>query len=78
MSWRRARDEGRLGFDAAVSFTPLVMAPDPAPAAPTAAAPPRQRSGRIEIALPNGRRLIVEPDIDPEALARLVDALDRR
>ena len=77
MSWRRARDEGRLGDEGPVTFTPLIMAPEPA-AAPAAAAKPRQRGGRIEIALSNGRRLIVEPDIDAAAVARLADALDPR
>jgi transposase len=79
MSWRRARDEGRLGDEGPVTFTPLVMAPEP-PAAPSAvAAKPRQRGGgRIEIALSNGRRLIVGPDVDAAAVARLADALDPR
>ena len=74
MSWRRARDEGRLGDEGPVTFTPLVMAPAP----PVAAAKPRQRGGRIEIALSNGRRLIEEPDVDTAAVARLADALDPR
>jgi transposase len=74
MSWRRARDEGRLGDEAPVTFTPLIMAPEP----PAAAAKPRQRGGRIEIALSNGRRLIVGPEVDAMAVARLADALDPR
>jgi transposase len=77
MSWRRARNEGRLGDEGPVTFTPLVMAPEPA-APPAAAAKPRQRGGRIEIALSNGRRLIVWPDADAAAVARLADALDPR
>jgi len=48
-------------------------------ATPIAAPAERRRGGgRIEIELGNGRRITVEPDIDPEALARLADALDRR
>jgi transposase len=77
MSWRRARDEGRLGDEGPVTFTPLVISPEPA-AAPAVAAKPRQRGGRIEIALSNGRRLIVGPDVDAGAVARLADALDPR
>jgi transposase len=77
MSWRRARDEGRLGDEGPVTFTPLAMAPEPAPP-PVAAAKPRQRGDRIEIALSNGRRMIVEPDVDAAAVARLADALDPR
>jgi transposase len=76
LSWRRARDDGRLCVEGPVTFTPLVLAPDVA--APAAAAKPRQRGGRIEIALSNGRRLIVGPDVDAAAVARLADALDPR
>ena len=81
LSWRRARDEGRLGVEGPVTFTPLVMmapAPKLEAAPPIAAAKPRQRGGRIEIALSNGRRLIVEPNVDAGAVARLADALDPR
>ncbi|MGA2496001.1 MAG: IS66 family insertion sequence element accessory protein TnpB [Roseiarcus sp.] len=39
--------------------------------APTAA-------GRMEIALANGRRVIVGPDFDTVVLARLLDVLERR
>ncbi len=78
MSWRRAREEGRLGDEGPVTFTPLVLSPEPAVAAPVTGAKPRQRGGRIEIALSNGRRLIVEPDVDVAAVARLADALDPR
>ena len=84
MSWRRARDEGRLGFDGPVFFTPVAVAPDlpitqaaPVPA-PAAAAPAKRgrRGGRIEIGLSNGRRITVGPDADLAAVARLADALD--
>lgn len=84
MSWRRARDEGRLGFDGPVFFTPVTVAPDlpiaraaPVPA-PAAAAPAKRgrRGGRIEIGLSNGRRITVGPDADLAAVARLADALD--
>ena len=79
MSWRRARDEGRLGFDAPVSFTPLVVATEATAARPAGAPAKRgRRGGRIEIVLGNGRRLTVGSDIDPEVLARLVDAVDPR
>ena len=79
MSWRRARDEGRLGFDAPVSFTPLVVAAEATAARPAGTPANRgRRGGRIEIVLGNGRRLTVGPDIDPDVLARLVDAADPR
>lgn len=82
MSWRRARDEGRLGFDGPVFFTPLTVAPDPqitqAASAPSPAAKRGRRGGRIEIELGNGRRITVGPDADLAAVARLADALDPR
>jgi transposase len=79
MSWRRARDEGRLGFEGPVFFTPVAVAPDP-PIPQAAPAPSKRgrRGGRIEIALGNGRRITVGPDADPAAVARLADALDPR
>ena len=82
MSWRRARDEGRLGFDGPVFFTPVAVAPDlpimQAAPAPLPAAKRGRRGGRIEIDLGNGRRITVGPDVDPAAVARLADALDPR
>jgi len=39
--------------------------------------PSKSSGGRIEIVLGNGRRLIVDPNIDVSALARLVTALER-
>jgi len=38
---------------------------------------PGPRADRVEIMLPNGRRLVVDPAIDPAALTRLVQVLDR-
>ena len=35
-------------------------------------------SGRIEIVLSRGRRVIVDADVDAEALSRIVDVLERR
>jgi transposase len=73
-TWRDLAREGRLidGCDAAPSdaptFTPVVLAADP---------PAPGADGRIEIALRNGRRLLVCPDADPAAVARLADALER-
>ncbi|WP_093257176.1 IS66-like element accessory protein TnpA [Rubrimonas cliftonensis] len=76
VTWRDLAREGRLidGSDAAPcdapTFTPVVLAADP-PATSGADA-------RIEIVLCNGRRLLVGADVDAVAVARLVDALDRR
>jgi hypothetical protein len=68
-----------LGFgdERPVTLTPLVMSPEPAAAPPTAATKPRQPGGRIEIALSNGRRLIVGAGVDSAAVARLTTANGR-
>jgi transposase len=75
-TWRRLHREGRLGGDVAPSFAPVIVAPEPAPAAPAVpgAGP---RADRVEIVLVSGRRLLVGSGIDPAALTRLVRALDR-
>ncbi len=79
MSWRRARDEGRLGFDGPVFFTPVTAASElPITHAASVPVPAKRgrRGGRIEIGLSNGRRITVGPDADVAAVARLADALD--
>ena len=78
MSWRRARDEGRPGFEGPVFFTPVAVAPDPPVTPATAPAKRGRRGGRIEIARGDGRRITVGPDADPAAVARLADAPDPR
>ena len=75
-TWRRLHREGRLCLDEAVSFAPVLVAPEPAAAA-TAMAGPAARSDRIEIVLGNGRRIIVGDDVDAAALARVISVLER-
>ena len=43
-----------------------------------AAKPGRERNGRIEIVVSRGRRVIVDAGIDPDALSRILDVLERR
>jgi transposase len=74
-TWRKLHREGRLGVDVAPSFAPVIVAPEPAPAA--AVSRPGPRADRVEIVLPNGRRLVVGSEIDPATLTRLVQVLDR-
>jgi transposase len=74
-TWRRLHREGRLGVDVAPSFAPVIMAPEPAPAA--AMACPGPRAERVEIVLVSGRRLLVGSEIDPAALTRLLRVLER-
>jgi transposase len=75
-TWRRLHREGRLGGDVAPSFAPVIVAPEPAPAAPAVPGAGLQ-ADRVEIVLVSGRRLLVGSGIDPAALTRLVRALDR-
>ena len=75
-TWRRLHREGRLGLDEAVSFAPVLVAPDP-PTAVAATAGPEPRADRIEIVLASGRRIIVGADVDAVALARVVSVLER-
>ena len=56
-----------------VAFLPVAVSDAPGP---TAAPRSRRRSKPVEVTLVGGRRLRVDPDIDPEALRRLVQALE--
>ena len=75
--WRRRYRTGELGGDRLPSFMPLMvsaelpgtMSPRPVPPNPEA---------RVEIALRNGRPLVVPANVDPEALARLLSVVDGR
>lgn len=79
-SWRRARREGRLGFEAEPGFAPVIVAPEPPRGereieAKETSAP--SQGGRMEIGLADGRRIVVGPDVDAAALARVVAVLER-
>ncbi len=70
--FRRAAEAARA--ENSVAFLPVEVSD--AAAAPTA--PKRKRRALpVEVTLVGGRRLRVDPDIDPEALRRLVQALER-
>ena len=77
-TWRRAHREGRLCLDDMPSFTPVMIAPDSPPMPPAGPGQPHEAAGRMEIALTNGRSIVVGPDVDAAALARVLDVLDRR
>ena len=78
LTWRR-----KMNVEQAVptpSFVPAVIEPEP-PVAPTAASRARSsgiRAGRIEIVLSRGRRIIVDAEVDPAALSRILDVLGER
>ena|SRR5215204_3702021 len=75
LTWRRA-------FQAEAtpsSFVPAVIVPEPPPRPPQIAlSPARAGQGRIEIVLARGRRVVVDGAVDPEALARVLQVLERR
>lgn len=67
-AWRKAYREGRLGGGPVCGFVPAVIVPE----APKAEA----SEGRLEIVTANGRRVLVAPDIDADALVRVMRALE--
>ena len=77
MRWRKAYLAGGRHPEAP-GFLPVTVAPSPAPAAaPSTTAPTSTDSGRMEIVLANGRRIVVGADVDGDALARVAAALER-
>ena len=82
-AWRKAARDGRLVEDSRVEdsrveFAPVVIAselPEPVALPPPA---PTSSSGRMEIALVNGRRVIVDASVNATALARVIKVLERR
>jgi transposase len=68
------RAPGRFGPTSSSGFVPAVIVPEI-----TATIGPLmvESRGRIEIVTTNGRRLIVDRDVDVEALLRIVQALER-
>ena len=74
-TWRRQYRKGELGSSRPVSFAPVTMTK--APASQTNSVDPGQPPEcQVEIALPNGRRVIVPVSVEPEALARILSAVD--
>lgn len=72
-AWRRSfQAEPLVTGTEESAFVPAVVIPETAPVIQAASV-----SGRVEIVLSNGRRLIVDAMIDAGAVARLVAALER-
>jgi transposase len=75
-TWRREYRNGLLSVSASPGFMPLSISPL-ATASCEKASPPRPEDDkRIEIGLPNGRRLTIPASLDPIILARLLPVLD--
>jgi transposase len=79
--WRKAYREGHLGAEETPTFMPAVITPE-APASASSGPSPRPdpdgAGGRMEIVAASGRRVIVGADVDPAALARVLDVLEGR
>ena len=83
-SWRKAYREGRLGAGALDGFVPAVIVPESLPAAPSTFAkasadrwPGDASRGRMEVVSASGRRVVVGPDFDPQALLVLLAVLEQ-
>jgi transposase len=83
-NWRRLARSGQLvGQDEEPGFVPVNIEPE-IPLSPATGSPAPQSgiaapsSGRMVIVLCGGRRVIVGRDVDPAALSRVLDALERR
>ncbi|WP_375679911.1 transposase [Rhizobium sp. T1470] len=74
--WRKAAREGRLGSGRGIEgFIPALLVPEPG--IPVAATKPSMaQSGLMEVLSANGRRVIVDRDVDVEALLRIVRGLE--
>jgi transposase len=86
-TWRRQLREKELGASPANGLVPMVVAAEPAcgasavggtETADDVAAGLAPATGRIEIVLGGGRRVIVDRAVDGAALARVVAVLERR
>ena len=77
-TWRRQYRNGELGSSGSVSFAPVTVPKEvsASQANPIDAIP--SPDCRAEVALPNGRRLIVPIGVESEALARILAVVDRQ
>jgi transposase len=75
-TWRRQYRNGVLGSSGAVSFAPVSVPKEVSASQANSinASPPPDC--RVEVALPNGRGLIVPIGVEAEALARILAVVD--
>jgi transposase len=72
-TWRRAFRAERIGAEgSAPGFVPAIVIPEARPRTGTSS------TGRMEIVVAKGRRIIVDAGVDAAALARVIEVLDRR
>ena len=75
--WRRAYRDGALGAEGLKGgHVPVVM--DDATPSPAAGPVQAPRDARIDIALPNGRRMTIPASLPPSRLAALLAVVDPR
>jgi len=77
-TWRRQYRNGELGSSRPVSFAPVAVAKGALASQENPVDPCPPPDCQVEIALPNGRRLIVSVGVEPEALARILAVVDRQ
>ena len=80
-TWRRQIASASPAAEIAATFLPAFIASEPVEVVSGSSGDPKPAptaAGRMEIALANGRRVIVGPDFDAPVLARLLDVLERR
>jgi transposase len=74
-TWRRTIGAASGSDGDAMRLVPAVITPGPVPAVPPTPAAP---TGRIEIALAGGDRVIVDAMVDAAALRRVIEVLSRQ
>jgi transposase len=80
MTWRRALKVERVGAEDPPAFVPAMIVSEAAqkPRLEGGMRPPQRSNGRMVIEVGRGRRVVVDGSVDADALARVLDALDRR
>ena len=81
LAWRRALKVEGVAAKPAPAFVPAVLTPEPAAKGeptPRRRTPRQAAQGRMVIEVGRGRRVVVDGAVDAEALARVLDVLDRR
>ena len=79
VTWRRALKVERVGAEPPPAFVPAMIVPEAAQKPRLEGmGPPQWSNGRMVIELGRGRRVVVDGSVDADALARVLDALDRR